>query len=82
MERSSSVTAGVLDVAISILNDLKKELAVERIRLLNGLLLESAQGHSNVTLRLIQEGATNLDECIFMTNDKTYEAFKNVEWAL
>jgi len=80
MERASSVSSEeLLDMTLT---DLKRELMLQRTRLLNDLLLESAKGHSNVTLRLIQEGATNLNECLLMTNDQTRDAFMDVAWAL
>ena len=82
MERSSSTSTEILDMTISTLTDLKRVLMIQKTRLLNDLLLESAKGHSNVTLRIIQEGATNLSECLLITNDQTCQAFKNMEWTL
>ena len=61
---------------------LREDLVAQRIRLLNDLLLESAKGHSNVTLRIVHEGATNLSECLHATTDQTREAFTDAAWAL
>lgn len=69
-------------MVVSLLGDLKTNYMNQRTQLLNELLLESAKGHSNVTSRLISEGATNLSECLPLTSKKTSHAFKDVNWTL
>ncbi len=78
----SSSSIEILDTTISLLTNLKNDLLHQRTRLLNDLLLECAKGHAQVTSRIVQEGATNLNECMLITNEKTCNAFKDMEWTL